>query len=168
VPDDAPDVMLDARGDRYEGVAMPTSALYKNGHHRGGDFADDHLDTPVRDIMTPGVVSIADDASLTQVFRAMRAHGVHAVLVVGSTHGWPLGWVTARGLLAWVGEDVALVHARDAVTERAGTIEAGTPARDALRMLSQPETSHLLVTRGQDAVPEGVVSAIDMVSLERG
>jgi CBS domain-containing protein len=147
---------------------MPTTALHKHGDHRTGDLAGDHLDTPVRDIMTAGVVSIADDASLAQVFRAMRAHDVHAVLVVGSGHGWPLGWVTSRGLLAWIGGDVGLAHAREAVTERAHTIDAGAPARDALRMLSQPDASHLLVTRGDDAVPEGVVSAMNLVALEHG
>jgi CBS domain-containing protein len=142
--------------------------MHRHGDHRTGELRGDHLDTPVRDIMTPGVVSISDDASHTQVVRALRAHEVHAVLVVGSGHGWPLGWVTARGLLAWIGKDLGLVHARDAVTERAETIEAGAPARDALRMLSQPHTTHLLVTRGQDAVPQGVVSAINLVALERG
>jgi len=137
-------------------------------NHRGAVLAGDHLDTPVRDLMTPGVVSIADDASLVQVFRAMRSHQVHALLVVGGQHGWPLGWVTARGLLAWVGEDVGLAHAREAITERAQTIDAGASAREALLLLSQPDTSHLLVVRGHDSVPEGVLSAINLVELERG
>lgn len=87
---------------------------------------------------------------------------------MGSQHEAPLDWVTARGLLAWIGKDTGLVHAREAVTERAQTIEAGASACDALRALSQPDTTHLLVTRGQDAVPEGVLSAINLVTLERG
>jgi CBS domain-containing protein len=130
-------------------------------------LAGDHLDTAVRDFMTPGVVSIADDASLAQVIRAMRVHEVQGMLVVGATHGWPLGWVTARGLLAWVGEDLGLAHARDAITERAQTIDAGASAREALLLLSQPDTSHLLVVRGRDSVPEGVVSASNLLELER-
>ena len=133
-----------------------------------GHLGGDHLDTPVRDIMTPGVVSIPEDASLTQVFRAMRAHDVHAVLVVGARHGAPLGWVTARGLLAWLGKDPGLVHARDAVTERARTIGASAAARDALIALSQPDTTHLLVTRGEDQAAEGVISAVNLITLERG
>ena len=147
---------------------MPITSTHRHGNHRTGDLAGDHLDIPVRDIMTPGVVSIAEDASLIQVFRAMRAHDVHAVLVVGSRHGLPVGWVTARGLLAWVGQDVGLAHARDAVTERVQTIEAGAAAREALRMLSQPETSHLLVVRGRDVLAEGVISPVNMIALERG
>lgn len=126
------------------------------------------LDTPVRDFMTPGVVSITDDASLAQVFRAMRKHHLHALLVVGGKHGWPLGWVTADGLLAWIGEDRRLAHAQDAITERANTIESHASAREALRLLSQPDTTHLLVVRGQDSVPEGVVSAVDLIALDCG
>ncbi|HEX6458631.1 MAG TPA: CBS domain-containing protein [Thermoleophilaceae bacterium] len=146
---------------------MPITSTHTHGEYRTGHFGGDHLDTPVRDVMTPGVVSIAEDASLIQVFRAMRAHDVHAVLVVGTQHGSPVGWVTARGLLAWVGQDVGLVHARDAVTERVHTIDAGASARDALMMLSQPETSHLLVVRGRDVLPEGVISPVNLITLER-
>lgn len=65
---------------------MPTISTHPHGDHRAGELAGDHLDTPVGDFMTPGVVSIAEDASLIQVFRAMRAHNVHAVLVVGTRH----------------------------------------------------------------------------------
>jgi CBS domain-containing protein len=126
----------------------------------------DHLETQVRDFMTPGVLTIAEDASLGSVYRAMVAHSVHALLVVGRTEGKPLGWVTARGLLAWVGRDRGLASARDAITERALTIEPSASAREALTKLSQPGTSHLLVCRHEAASPEGVISEIDLVALE--
>jgi CBS domain-containing protein len=116
--------------------------------------------------MTPGVLTIAEDASLRHVYRAMVAHSVHAVLVVGRSEGHPLGWITARGLLDWIGGDQLLVCARDAITERAVSIEPGATARDALVALSQAGTSHLLVSGRSDAMPEGVVSALDVVALE--
>jgi CBS domain-containing protein len=122
----------------------------------------------VREIMTPAVLSIADDASLGHVYRAMVAHSVHAVLVVGRNEGRPLGWVTARGLLAWVGRDQGLASARDAITERPATIEPSASAREALTALAQAGTSHLLVCRHKDATPEGVVSDLDIVALEGG
>ena len=75
---------------------MPSTSTHRHGEYRTGHFGGDHLDTPVRDVMTAGVVAIAEDASLIQVFRAIRAHDVHAVLVVGTQHGSPLGWVTSR------------------------------------------------------------------------
>jgi CBS domain-containing protein len=116
--------------------------------------------------MTPGVLTIAEDASLVHVYRAMVAHSVHAVLVVGRAEGRPLGWVTARGLLSWVGQDQALASAREAITERAVTIEPNAAARDALSALSQAGTSHLLVCKAEDVMPEGVVSELDLVALE--
>ena len=66
--------------------------------HLGGD----HLDTPVRELMSPGVLSLVEDASLRHVLAAMRRHRVHAVAVCGRESGTPLGWVTTRGLLAWI------------------------------------------------------------------
>jgi CBS domain-containing protein len=118
--------------------------------------------------MTPGVISIAEDASLRQVYRAMVSHSVHAVLVVGRAEGKPLGWVTARGLLTWVERDETMAFARDAITERPTTIEPSATAAEALTALSQPGTSHLLVCRQPDSHPEGVLSELDIVALRGG
>jgi CBS-domain-containing membrane protein len=146
---------------------MPTTVTAshrRNVPSPGG--SGDHLDTPVRDFMTPGVLTIAEDASLRHVYRAMVAHSVHAVLVVGRSEGRPLGWVTARGLLGWVGRDQSVASAREAITERAATIEPSASAREALSALSQAGTSHLLVCRHSDAIPEGVISELDVIALE--
>ena len=146
---------------------MPTTVTA--AHHRNIPFpaaSGDHLETQVRDFMTPGVLTIAEDASLRHVYRAMAVHSVHAILVVGRTSGRPLGWVTARGLLAWVGLDRSLASARDAITERPLMIDPSAVAREALTALSQVGTSHLLVCRGSEGMPEGVVSELDLIALE--
>ena len=146
---------------------MPTPVTAM--HHRNAPFpaaGGDYLETPVRDFMTPGVLTIAEDTSLGHVYRAMVAHSVHAVLILGRSQGRPLGWVTARGLLGWIGRDQSLACARDAITEAPPTIEPGASARDALIALSQAGTSHLLVSGRSDAMPEGVVSELDVVALE--
>src|SRR6186997_584539 len=67
------------------------------------------LQTPVRAFMRPGVVSLAEDASLHQVQRAMVAHGVHAVLITAASG--PVGWATATGLLPWLKKETALYSA---------------------------------------------------------
>jgi len=143
---------------------VPSTATHGRGAITGGD----HLDTPVRDVMTPGVVSISEDASLVQVLRALRAHDVHALLVSGAQHGKPLGWVTVEGLLGWMGQDPGLACARDVVTERVHTIDPLAPAREAVTALSSPDTTHLLVCRSEEGAAEGVVSAVNLVTLERG
>lgn len=135
-----------------------------------GRFTDEHhhMETPVRRFMSPGVISIAEDASLSQVYSVMTTHGVHAVLVIGHASGRPIGWVTARGLLAWVEADDSMAYARDAITEAAARIEPGATAREALVKLSQPGTTHLVVSHREDWPPEGVVTELDIIRLARG
>lgn len=121
------------------------------------------LRTPVRAFMRPGVVCVAGDASLLQVQRAMLTHDVHAVLITGD--GGPLGWITASGLLPWLGKEPVLYSAASAVTERAPWIAPSAPAAHALRALSVPGVSHLVVCPRADAPPQGVVGEIDLVRL---
>ena len=146
---------------------MPATATTKRSRDSMSPLAPgDYLETPVRDIMTPGVVSIPEDASLRHVYRAMTAHSVRAVLVVGRTEGRPIGWVTARGLLGWIGKDESLTSALDAVTERASFIHPSATAREAIVALLQAGVSHVLVRRSDDSMPEGVLSDLDLVALE--
>jgi CBS domain-containing protein len=146
---------------------MPATATSKHSRAAISPITPgDYLETPVRQIMTPGVVSIPEDASLLHVYRAMTAHSVRAVLVVGRTEGRPLGWVTARGLMGWVGKDQSLASARDAITERATFIDPSATAHEAVVALLQAGVSHVLVRRSDDSMPEGVISDLDLVALE--
>ena len=124
------------------------------------------LQTPVRAFMRPGVVTVAEDASLLQVQRAMIAHGVHAVLITAV--GGPLGWVTAGGLLPWLTKEPALYPARTAITEQVAYIPPGASAREALQALSGSAVSHLVVSPRTAASPQGVVGEIDLVRLSSG
>jgi signal-transduction protein with cAMP-binding, CBS, and nucleotidyltransferase domain len=128
----------------------------------------DRLETPVRSIMRPGVISVSDDASLLQAKRALMRHHVHAILVVSHAGGQPLGWVTDRGLLNWLDHDLALVSAGQAITEPATFIEPGATAREALAALMTPGVSHLLVARTPGTPPHGVVAPLDLVELVSG
>jgi CBS domain-containing protein len=128
---------------------------------------ESHGDLEVREVMTPGVVTIVEDASVRQARRAMQAHRVHGVLVVGATQGRPIGWITARGLLAWVDRDETMADARDAVTEQPAWIDPGAPVREAVQAMLQPGVTHLLVQRREDRLPEGVLSDIDLLALGR-
>jgi CBS domain-containing protein len=121
------------------------------------------LSMEARELMTPGVISIVEDATLSQVRRALAAHHVHALLVLGRQSGRPLGWVTARGLLAWLEGDPSLACARDAITEPAVTIGPSATGREALAALGQPRVGRLLVQRHAKSMPEGVISELDLV-----
>lgn len=124
------------------------------------------LQTPVRAFMRPGVVTVAEDASLYQVQRALVAHGVHAVLITAA--GGPIGWVTASGLIPWLEKEPALFPAGAAVSEKVVYIPPGASARDAVRMLADPAVGHLLVSPRTATSPQGVVSEIDLVRLASG
>lgn len=121
----------------------------------------------VREVMTAGVVTIVEDASVHQARRAMQAHHVHAVLVLGRVQGRPLGWITARGLLSWVDQDETMGYARDAVTEPPNSIKPSASVREAVSALLQPGVTHLLVQRHPDHLPEGVLSELDLLTLGR-
>jgi CBS domain-containing protein len=121
----------------------------------------------VSEVMRPGVVTVAEDASVLQARRALQAHGVHAVLVVERSHGRPLGFITARGLLGWVDRDETIACARDAVSQAPIWLRPSASLRQALDAIVEPGVTHLLVRRGPDEMGEGVVSALDLLAYGR-
>jgi CBS domain-containing protein len=130
--------------------------------HSPAPLASELLDTEVAELMTPGCVTISEDASVGQAAQALAAHRSHAVLVVGTAGGGPLGWVTARGLLGWLDRDRSLVSAREAITEQVTAIHPDEPVSTARRALSNPGVTHLVVRRGPNLPPEGVITDFDL------
>jgi CBS domain-containing protein len=126
------------------------------------ELPHDLLEREVRDFMTPGCVTISEDASVADAAEALARHRVHAVLVVGARNGTPLGWVTARGLLNWLGRDRSLVSAREAITEQVTAIHPHERLRVALYALSLAGTTRLLVRRKPHQAPEGVITDFDL------
>jgi CBS domain-containing protein len=112
--------------------------------------------------MTPGCVVISETASVADAARAMSRHRVHAVLVVGARQGTPLGWITHRGLLGWIGRSRANASSAEAITEQVRAIRADAYISTARYALSQPGTTRLLVRSKPDQLPEGVLSDFDL------
>jgi CBS domain-containing protein len=133
------------------------------GHpERGRRSVEVLLDREVAEFMTPGCVVISEAASVADAARAIAAHRVHAVLVVGGRNGTPLGWVTHRGLLRWIGGDRGLARATEAITEKVRAIPAHESLRTALYALSLSGTTRLLVRSRPNQMPEGVLSDFDL------
>ncbi|MDX6650981.1 MAG: hypothetical protein QOJ97_2932 [Solirubrobacteraceae bacterium] len=128
----------------------------------------DPLDFEVRDAMTPGVVSITETASIHQAHRALVAHGVHSILVMGRNDGKPLGWVTARGLLGRVTKRDDICSVGEAITHPPASIQPSATVREAVIALQQPGISQLLVATRPDVLPEGVLSDLDVVAAASG
>ena len=141
------------------------SPLGKSGTGHAGPAhgsSNSLLEREVAEFMTPGCVVISEAASVADAARAMAAHRVHAVLVVGARNGTPLGWITHRGLLGWVGRDRSLVRATEAITEQVRAIPAHESVRTALYALSLSGTTRLLVRSRPNSLPEGVLSDFDL------
>jgi CBS domain-containing protein len=130
--------------------------------------SEDLLDRSVASVMRHGVVSIAEDASLISVARAMRDHRVHAILIEQRSTGRPLGWAKADTLLSWMNMRSSWVHAHQAITERVSTIEPTATVRDAISALLRPGTSRLLVCSGDDCAGEGVLTHLDVIEMLTG
>jgi CBS-domain-containing membrane protein len=144
------------------GAAPPPPEAIPQG--AAGSVATHHLDyLAARDLMTPGVVTIADDASLGSGIKALVTHHKHAILVVGSGDGRLLGWATDRGILAHLERDAPLTPIGNAITEDPVSVRPSATAREAAAVLSRAGTTHLLVASAGDRAPEGVISAFDLI-----
>jgi CBS domain-containing protein len=145
---------------------MPSHTFIRaTGDAAADAVSDRRLHTPVREFMRPGVIAVSDDASLGQAERAMVRHGVHAILLLGRNTGKPVGWVTTRGMLKWLNNDLGLVPASQAVTEPPTYIDASATAEEAVAALSAPGVTHLLVSCSAGETPQGVVADIDVIAL---
>jgi CBS domain-containing protein len=122
------------------------------------------FEEPLRRVMRPGVIVIAEDASVAQAQRALLAHGVHSVLVL-SHGGRPLGWATSGGLLAFSDRDTGLLSAGDAVSEAAFALEPSASVREALELMRREAVSRVLVVHAAGSVPEGVVAEHDLLAV---
>ena len=129
-----------------------------------GDF----LDVTVREAMSSGIVAIAEGATLDHVYHALVSHRIHAVLVVGAADSGPLGWATARGLLAHADGDRSLVSARDAITEPPHWIGVGETVRDAISRLTELDATHLIVVEAAGQFPVGTISELDLAAFLGG
>ncbi len=124
-----------------------------------------YLDTEVRNAMTPGVIAVSEHASVRQAYKALTAHRIHSLLVVGGANGKALGWVTAHGLRTQVLSDDSMVCVRDAITHDPASIQPSATVREALTALGQPGITQLLVADHPDSFPDGVLSDLDIVAL---
>jgi CBS domain-containing protein len=123
----------------------------------------------VVDAMHPGVISCPPEASLQTVARMMADYGVHAILVHGHGHGDGTdadGWgvISDWQLLqaAAVG-DVRSVRAIDIAVSPVVGIATAEPLSEALRLMAETGSSHVLAVERHSRRPIGVVSTLDVV-----
>ena len=148
-------------------LAPPPSSMRRGDSGLGSSSADSILESSVCNFMTPGCTVISEKATVADAAAVIAQQRVHAVLVVGADNGTPLGWITARGLLGWLGRDRSLAPARDAITEQVTAVDPQERVRVALYALSTAGTTHLLVRRKPHKLPLGVISDFDLAVAAR-
>jgi CBS domain-containing protein len=151
------------RTDAGERVRRDDESMFATADARRVPRAS-RFDEALRDVMRPGVIVITENASVAQAQRALVAHGVHAILVL-DRQGRPLGWATSRSLLGFSDRDTGLLSARDAVTEKAVTLEPSATVREALDVMRDQDVARVLVAHAVGHLPEGVVAEHDLLAV---
>jgi CBS domain-containing protein len=125
-----------------------------------GDLAQ----TPVRTVMSPGVIALSRDTTIGACASAMRERHTHAVLIVDDASRLPQGWVLHRDILEHIDSDPLTTLAGDAISQDVSLIAPEATVKEAAdRMLAEGLT-HLLVANSLEAIPEGVISSWDIVA----
>src|SRR5919108_3433073 len=110
--------------------------------------------TPVRSIMSPGIIVISGETTVAACAATMCARRTHAVLVVDEKAREPLGWVFHRDILGHLRRDPYTTRAADVVSEEAAYIHPEETVEDAADRMVEENLTHLLVGHGRDSVPE--------------
>jgi predicted transcriptional regulator len=125
-------------------------------------------ETTVRSVMSPGIIAISGDSTVSACAATMAARRTHAVLVVDPGTRTPAGWVIHRDVLKHMREDPMTTRAVDVVSQAAAYIHPEETVEDAADRMTEDDVTHLLVANSPDAVPEGVLSSWDLVAYYAG
>jgi CBS domain-containing protein len=124
--------------------------------------------TPVRSIMSPGVIAISGDTTVRACAATMATRRTHAVLVIDESTRQPLGWVLHEDVLGHLREDPFTTRAADVVSREATYIHPDDTVEEAADLMIKEGITHLLVGPTPDAIPAGVISSWDLVSYYAG
>jgi CBS domain-containing protein len=120
--------------------------------------------TPVRSIMSPGVIAVSGETTVSACAATMTARRTHAVLVIDHRSRNPLGWVFHRDVLAHLREDPLTTRAADVVSAQATYVHPEDTVEEAADRMVSEQLTHVLVGHGDQSIPEGVLSSWDLVA----
>lgn len=120
----------------------------------------------IYDVMRMGVLSCPPEMPVGEVARMMDTYRIHAVVVSGlSGTGEPeWGIVSDIDLLAAVGAEESMTARQLARTEFV-TVAADEDLVRAAQLMSEHETSHLVVIEPSAGKPVGIVSTLDLAAV---
>jgi CBS domain-containing protein len=125
-------------------------------------------DAAVGDVMTPGIVSCHQDATIGEVARIMATHRVHCVAIMnlardesGELMVW--GIISDRDVIRGAIESGTYEDAGRVAEQPVITVRPELSLRDAGEVMFTNRISHLVVIDPQTALPIGILSSLDIV-----
>ena len=116
----------------------------------------------VADAMRAGVIGCSPDTTMETVARIMATNHVHAVIVQSADAAW--GVVTDRDLLG-VASTAADRLAGTCATADPVMVKPSTPLTEAIELMEQHQTTHVLVGDPESHHPIGVLSSLDVAGI---
>jgi CBS domain-containing protein len=129
--------------------------------YRGDYLRPSFRNATVADTMTPGIITCAPETSLEVVAELMATHRVHAI-AIGGMAADQLVWgvIDTMDLIRALRDPDAAGCAEAISHQPAPAIDPDAPLSEAVRMMDEHSTAHLVVVdRGR---PVGVVSTLDV------
>ncbi|MGN6170695.1 MAG: CBS domain-containing protein [Solirubrobacteraceae bacterium] len=122
--------------------------------------------TSVLAAMRPGVVWSPSGASVAQLASSMIQHGVHAVVVAASVGTAPL---MASDLdIVRAALERADARACEIAREPAASLPTAAPLEQAIKMMAERYTAHLLITDADSGALAGIISSFDVAAVFGG
>ncbi len=149
---------------------MPASTEVTPAPFHGSYLMPSLEHASVSDAMHPGVISVAPDATLTEIARVMASNHVHCVAVMGIAHeggGESLAWgiVTDLEVVRSGLRDPAEQTAATLVGERIVNVEPTTPLLEAAELMLTHGVAHVLVVDPRTQRPVGILSTLDVAGV---
>jgi CBS domain-containing protein len=119
--------------------------------------------TPVREVMSPGIIAVSGETTVSACAATMATRRTHAVLVIDPSTREPAGWVFHLDVLRHLREDPLTTRAADLVSQEVTYIDPEDTVEDAAERLVSDGLTHVLVGHGPESIPEGVLSSWDVV-----
>ena len=121
----------------------------------------------VRDIYHKGVILCKPDTPLQEMVRVMADTEIHAVMVAEDEGEPPVGVVSHTDAIAYYGQDLTVIQARDVMTPHVVSISEDATVEEAAKKLLGSKIHRLLVV-GEDGKPLGILSTTDIIREMRG
>ena len=121
----------------------------------------------VRDIYHKGVILCRPDTPLQEMVRVMADTEIHAVMVAEDEGEPPVGVVSHTDAIAYYGQDLTVIQARDVMTPHVVSISEDATVEEAAKKLLESKIHRLLVV-GEDGKPLGILSTTDIIREMRG